>query len=187
MMQAHETRTWQQLVNVCHAGARPEFLFFWMPAKKTGGAIGKECLSQWYEAPFVLNGRRYPTAEHYMMAQKALLFGDATAFAKVMAAETPGEAKAVGREVRSFRKEQWQECAFAVVVTGNMAKFQQNSRLLKFLLATGEHILAEASPYDRIWGIGLQQDDEQALQPAHWNGLNQLGFALMEVRARLEI
>jgi ribA/ribD-fused uncharacterized protein len=53
------------------------------------------------------------------------------------------------------------------------------------LLGTNVRVLAEASPSDRIWGIGLGADDECASDPRRWNGLNLLGFALMSARATL--
>ncbi|WP_199169863.1 NADAR family protein [Rhodopirellula bahusiensis] len=66
-----------------------------------------------------------------------------------------------------------------------VAKFIQNSHLLEFLLGTGDAVLVEASPYDRIWGIGLKADDERAKDPVTWQGQNLLGFALMDVREEL--
>jgi ribA/ribD-fused uncharacterized protein len=71
------------------------------------------------------------------------------------------------------------------VVRGNFAKFSQNAELKEFLLQTSSRVLVEASPYDQVWGIGLIESDERANDPAQWNGLNLLGFALMEVRSRL--
>jgi len=67
-----------------------------------------------------------------------------------------------------------------------MAKFSQHPELGQFLLATGERVLVEASPQDRVWGVGLTADDERAASPRTWRGLNLLGFALMEVRHRLK-
>jgi ribA/ribD-fused uncharacterized protein len=68
---------------------------------------------------------------------------------------------------------------------GSYAKFSQNPRLSEFLLATGNAILVEASPMEWIWGIGLTEEDPRARQPAHWKGLNLLGFALMAARTQL--
>lgn len=68
---------------------------------------------------------------------------------------------------------------------GNLHKFRQDDRLRDYLLGTGDRVLVEASPMDRIWGIGLAEGDERAQDPARWRGLNLLGFALMETRERL--
>jgi predicted NAD-dependent protein-ADP-ribosyltransferase YbiA (DUF1768 family) len=46
-------------------------------------------------------------------------------------------------------------------------------------------VLVEASPRDRVWGIGISAGHEHATDPARWRGLNLLGFALMEARAGL--
>lgn len=120
-----------------------------------------------------------------MMARKALLFGDEVVAARILGASHPGEVKALGRQVRDFDEARWADHRVGIVIAGNLAKFSQTPELRDYLLATGGRVLVEASPVDRIWGIGLAADDERASQPATWLGLNLLGFALMEVRARL--
>ena len=120
-----------------------------------------------------------------MMAAKALLFGDAETADRIRQAPHPEAAKALGREVRGFDEQLWVQRRFDLVVTGNLAKFGQHVELRDFLLTTGSRVLVEASPVDRIWGIGLAADHEHAASPEHWRGLNLLGFALMEVRHQL--
>ena len=66
-----------------------------------------------------------------------------------------------------------------------MLKFSQNDKLLEYMLNTKNKILVEASPYDRIWGIGMKFNDPRALTPSEWNGLNLLGKCLMKVRQDL--
>ncbi|WP_281557063.1 NADAR family protein [Thalassomonas sp. RHCl1] len=165
-------------------GEKVKYLYFWGHQKPKAG-IGKSCFSQWYQAPFDVDGRHYPTAEHYMMARKALLFKDQSAFEKILAAATPGEAKKLGRNVMGFDDKVWQKQRFAIVVEANLAKFSQLPELKAFLLDTGERVLVEASPVDNIWGVGLAADDMAIEDPANWQGLNLLGFALMAVRERL--
>jgi ribA/ribD-fused uncharacterized protein len=150
-----------------------------------GDEVGAAVLSQWYPAPFVVDGVRYATAEHWMMAGKARTFGDAATLARILADDDPASAKARGREVRGFDGDRWRAVARDIVVTGNLAKFGQHEALRRYLLGTGERLLVEASPHDAIWGIGLSRDDPRAADPARWRGENLLGFALMEVRARL--
>ncbi|MBB1242480.1 NADAR family protein, partial [Streptomyces durbertensis] len=147
--------------------------------------VGPGCLSQWWPSPFTVDGVRYATAEHWMMARKAELFDDREALAAVLAAASPGAAKAAGRRVRGFTEERWAEHRFEVVVEGSVHKFGQHPELRAFLLATGCRVLVEASPLDRVWGIGLAADDERAADPARWLGLNLLGEALMVARSRL--
>ena len=162
-----------------------EFVFFWGHQPPRDGGVGPSCLSQWWPSPFSVDGLAYATAEHFMMAEKARLFGDVDVEARVLAASTPEDAKALGREVQPFDSARWESARFDAVVRGNLAKFGQNPHLWRFLDSTGDAVLVEASPVDAIWGIGLAEDDPRAPRPEEWRGLNLLGFALMEVRARL--
>ncbi len=120
-----------------------------------------------------------------MMERKARLFGDVAAARAVLAAADPAAAKKHGRQVRGFDEAVWSECSFDIVVQGNAAKFDQHPPLRNYLLGTGERVLVEASPLDRVWGIGLTADDIRAQAPSAWPGRNLLGFALMRVRAML--
>ena len=163
----------------------PKFLFFWDDRPERDGSAGAGCLSQWWSAPFTVDGLTFATAEHYMMWRKATLFGDDLMADQVRAAPHPHAAKALGGQVRGFDQSLWDEHRLPVVVTGNLAKFTQHSELGTFLLGTGQRVLVEASPRDRIWGIGLTRDDPAAADPARWRGLNLLGFALMNVREAL--
>jgi ribA/ribD-fused uncharacterized protein len=163
-----------------------DYLFFWGHTPKQAGVIDKSCFSQWYPAAFNVDHIVYPTAEHWMMAKKALIFNDTEAFSKIIKAAKPAVAKAIGREVKNFDAAIWNDRAYDIVVEGNYHKFSQDESLMTFLMRTGKKILVEASPTDAIWGIGLSQDAEEALHPAKWKGTNWLGFALMEVRDRLK-
>jgi len=162
-----------------------EFLFFWGHRPAASGEITASCLSQWWEAPFTVDGQFYPTAEHFMMAAKAKLFDDAEILAEILDAPDPKTAKALGRKVRNFDDAAWKANARRLVTEGNIAKFSQNKDLKTFLLATEPKILVEASPYDRIWGIGMKAANPKAKDPATWGGQNLLGFALTDVRAAL--
>ena len=169
-----------EVVRAATAGPRPEFLFFW---KET--ALDPGCLSQFWPAPFVVDGVTYPAAEYWMMAEKARLFVDPATLETVMRAPTPPAAKAAGRTVRGFSEDRWAAARYEVVVAGNLAKFSQNEALARYLASTGSRVLVESSPFDRVWGIGLAGDDPRAADPSRWRGRNLLGFALMEVRERL--
>jgi ribA/ribD-fused uncharacterized protein len=168
-----------------NSGEKLKYVFFWghQPGKN---GITSSCLSQWYDSPFVVDGQRYPTAEHFMMAEKAALFGDSATRAEALRAPNPGAAKALGRKVRGFDEGTWVRHRYSIVVRGNAAKFSQNAELGRFLKQTASRVLVEASPVDRIWGIGLAADDEKANNPNLWRGLNLLGFALMQVRQDLD-
>jgi len=120
-----------------------------------------------------------------MMAEKARLFRDAESETRIVQAPNPGAAKRLGRGVRGFVQEVWTRERWRIAVEGNLGKFSQNPELSRFLLSTGRRVLVEASPVDRIWGIGLAVENERVENPEQWPGQNLLGFALMEVRARL--
>lgn len=165
-------------------GKRMKYVFFWGHTEKPG-KVTKACFSQWYDCRFEVDGVVYHTAEQYMMAQKAILFQDEAVFQEIMAASHPKQFKALGRKIANFREDLWNERKYQIVVEGNLAKFSQNKELGKFLAQTGSRILVEASPYDKIWGIGMAADDTKVENPLMWKGENLLGFALMEVRDRL--
>ncbi|MGW5199550.1 NADAR family protein [Streptomyces spiralis] len=177
--------SWEALIREVHAGARIKYLHFWGHRPRPDGRVGANCLSQWWPSPFTVEGVMYATAEHWMMAGKARLFGDAEAERRALAAGHPSLAKKAGRLVRGFDEDIWARERFRIVVAGSVHKFAADPELREFLLGTGDRVLVEASPVDRVWGIGLAADDEAAADPERWRGPNLLGFALMEARHRL--
>jgi ribA/ribD-fused uncharacterized protein len=185
MSETSNIRSVADLIAHVERGHEAKYLFFWGHQPNADGSIGKSCFSQWFEAPFTVDGTPYRTAEHFMMAEKARLFGDEAVRAQILDARSPAEAKKLGRRIAGFSEDKWLDARFEIVVRGNVAKFGQSDALRNFLLSTGERILVEASPVDAIWGIGLASTDVNASQPRNWPGLNLLGFALMEARVRL--
>ncbi|QKV92278.1 NADAR family protein [Streptomyces sp. NA02950] len=178
-------RSVEELVALTARGERMKYVWFWGHRPRRDGGVGPGCFSQWWPSPFTVDGVTYATAEHWMMAGKARLFGDTDAERRVLAAGHPKQAKDAGRSVRGFDEAVWREHRFRLVVDGSVHKFGQHPALRDHLLGTGARVLVEASPVDRVWGIGLAADDERAADPARWRGLNLLGFALMEARQRL--
>lgn len=175
----------EALIEAVRAGERVKYLHFWGHRPLPDGRIGASCLSQWWPSPFTVDGVEYATAEHWMMAAKARLFGDAEGERRVLTAGHPSAAKNAGRLVRGFDEEVWRRKRFGIVVEGSVHKFAAHGELRSFLLGTGDRVLVEASPVDRVWGIGLAADAEGANDPVRWRGPNLLGFALMEARRRL--
>jgi len=175
----------ESLVQAIEKGDKVKYLMFWGHQKSKDGTVSASCFSQWWPCAFVVDNITYHTAEHWMMAQKALLFGDQQIFAKVISAKSPAEAKKLGRMVKNFNEKKWIENRFEIVVQGNWYKFSQHDDLKEFLIHTEDRVLVEASPVDSIWGIGLAVGNENAQHPSQWKGLNLLGFSLMEVRNML--
>jgi ribA/ribD-fused uncharacterized protein len=171
-----------QLVARQVRGEKLNFLFFWGHRPSRDGRVTQSCFSQWWaDDPFQVEETVYQTAEHWMMAEKARLFGDAYHENLILKATSAGAAKSLGRKIRNFDEAIWNQAKFNIVKMGNIHKFKQPD-LADFLLATGNKILVEASPTDRIWGIGMEATNPAAPFPQDWRGENLLGFALMEVR-----
>lgn len=120
-----------------------------------------------------------------MMAEKAKLFDDTNIYNQILETRKQGKIKELGRQIKKFNQDVWDEYKYQIVVKGNFFKFSQNEKLKTFLLNTNQKILVEASPLDTIWGVGLSADDEKVRNPHLWEGSNLLGFALMEVRNQI--
>ena len=171
----------ESIKQMVSADPNVRFIYFWGHTPSVKG-ITQSCMSQWSDVEFEVAGVKYHTAEQYMMAQKALLFDDKQVFDQIMLADNPRDYKALGRKIRKFDSKIWDARKYDIVVEGNKAKFRQNDDLKEYLLSTGDAILVEASPYDRIWGIGLYPGQAAKGSIDQWRGLNLLGAALMEVR-----
>lgn len=174
------------------SSSNDDYVFFWKVTEPHG------YLSQWHHSPFTtrihLPGEADPrtealtfnTTEHYMMACKALLFNDLDVFNQILAEPSDmARVKALGREVKNFVEEVWNRHREEIVLNGSLAKFREerNKELRERLLATGEKVLVEASPRDRVWGVGF--GEKRALEAKDRWGLNLLGHALMKTRERL--
>ncbi|WP_041841870.1 NADAR family protein [Actinoplanes friuliensis] len=177
--------TLDEVIRLAGAGRPMKYVFFWGHRPQRDGSIGTGCLSQWWPSVFTVDGVRFASAEHYMMWRKALLFGDEESAGRIVAASHPRQAKMLGRRVRGFDEQTLVDHRWSIVVDASVAKFGQRPELRDFLLGTSKRILVEASPTDRIWGIGLSATDDRVHDPAQWRGLNLLGFALMEARTQL--
>lgn len=138
--------------------------------------------SQWHTSKFKIFNIRFNNAEQWMMYSKAMLFKDLDAADKILKSSTPREQKFLGRKVRNFNQQKWENVARDIVYKGNMAKFKQNKHLTPILLNTYPTILVEASPYDNIWGIGISINDASNTDPLYWPGKNWLGLTLTKVR-----
>lgn len=174
--------TRESVIERFNKGERLKYVFFWGHKPSADGSLTKSCFSQWWDCRFTVDGVEYHTAEQYMMAQKAVLFGDERIRAEIMKAGHPKQFKDLGRKIANFDQAVWNKNCREIVVRGNVAKFSQNPELRDFLLNTNSRILVEASPYDKIWGIGMGADDSKCENPLLWNGMNYLGFCLMEAR-----
>lgn len=141
--------------------------------------------SQWHKSLFIVNGIEYNSTEQFMMHQKAILFNDREIADKILKSFSPKEQKSLGRQVKNFDADMWNKRALETVYKGNYAKFTQNEELLKLLFSTTGKTIVEASPTDKIWGIGLEEEDERISNRLFWEGTNWLGVILTELREKL--
>lgn len=147
--------------------------------------------SQWYLANFSLYDEdeckefSYNCCEQRMMHKKALIFDDIETANKVLIATEPSEQKKLGREVKNFDVDKWNDIADLIVEEANYCKFSQNSDLKVLLLATGNKTIVECAPYDPIWGNGLNITDTLKTPSDEWKGTNRLGKAIMRARERI--
>lgn len=144
-----------------------------------------EVYSNWNMLGFIENGIEFQLSEQYMMWCKAMFFGDRETAAAILKETDARTIKYLGRAVKGYHEEAWESVRMAVMVRGCWLKFSQSAAARAEILATGDRILVEASPYDKVWGIGLTEDDPRALDQTQWLGRNLLGLALMEVRRLL--
>jgi ribA/ribD-fused uncharacterized protein len=142
----------------------------------------------WPIAYFELDGQKFNCTEQAMMYMKAILFNDLSKANEIIKESDPKKHKKLGSQVKNFVEEVWTKNREDIMYKINLAKYSQNPELKKRLLSTGNKILVEASPLDKIWGIGKQVkniEDAKKMTKAQWNGLNLLGKALEKVRETL--
>jgi len=190
--------------NLREKGGNILYIAFWGHDSDNGW------LSQWYPSPFtftqdsvhktllqtlehilsthamtlnfdLISGQKFLTAEHFMMAGKALLF-DTNSLHDIISAKNPNQVKVAGRKVKNFNQDIWNDVNVIWVAIGNYLKFTQHDNLKKLLKGTGTKVLIEASPLDKIWGVGLSPTSHLLKTPKNWKGENRLGDALMTVR-----
>jgi ribA/ribD-fused uncharacterized protein len=131
------------------------------------------------------DGVTYNCCEQYMMVQKAKLFNDTEMAEKILLEVSPFHQQKLGRQVKNYQQVLWDQNKYGIVWYGNFLKFTQHSDFKMRLLATGDKMIAEASPVDLVWGIGLSADDDVILDETNWVGTNLLGKVLMSIRQTL--
>jgi ribA/ribD-fused uncharacterized protein len=153
------------------------FTFFWK---------SKSPFSQWYISLFKADNIEFNCTEQFMMYKKAELFRDKEIMKAVLLEKDPSEHKKLGRKVKDFDKKVWEENCQDIVYEGNFFKFTQNAKLLEELMSTRGTTLVEASPFDKIWGIGMTADHLDASNRSRWKGTNWLGEVLTSLRNALD-
>lgn len=154
-----------------------EFVFFWKISDANGW------LSNWSNHSFKdHDGNHFATAEHYLMFEKAKLMKDSQAMQKVLLAKSPEEAKKLGRSVKNWDESAWVNNREKIMLRGLELKLAAHPELQQLLSSTAGKVIAEASPYDVIWGIGLARSHQHVTKPKLWRGENLLGKMWMRLR-----
>jgi len=155
--------------------SKDNFVFFW----KKDGPNG--IFSNWSNHS-IYDNIEFKTLEHYLMYSKACLFEDYEIANQIIKANGPLTVKNLGRQVKNFNEKTWLANRHTIMQRGLQMKVEQNEDVKEALLATGNKIIVEASPFDTIWGIGMSESDKNATDTTKWKGLNLLGQAWMNVR-----
>ena len=117
-----------------------------------------------------------------MMYKKAMLFNDYEVAEMIMQQNDPRKQKFLGRQVRGFDHEVWMAACQDIMVPALVSKFTQDTYSLNCMLDSVGTTIVEASPYDKVWGIGMAKTDPRATDPTQWDGQNLLGIVLMKAR-----
>ena len=179
------------LIDEVASGKKHTYVTFWQADEGCENRI----FCQWYAHPFFVNGRKYDTAEQYMMSEKALLFGDLDSYKAIMNEPSPKICKQLGRQVKNFDSSVWNAAFKEIIFHGNLGKLQSDNEFMEALLSTGDAVLIEASPLDDIYGAGMSKDHllnpdgTLKVLPQEWHkkgetkqAENNLGFVLMGLR-----
>jgi ribA/ribD-fused uncharacterized protein len=150
-----------------------KFVFFWQ---------GGDIYSNFYQSNFYLYNKEFSSAEQCFMYSKAIHFQDFQIAKQILKTHEPMNCKNLGRKVKNYNEKEWNILREEKMFQACFAKFAQNEGLKEKLINTSNKILVEASPNDKIWGVGLREDDTEILNPYNWRGQNLLGKVLMKVR-----
>jgi len=151
-------------------------IYFWRPYEKNGW------MCNWSLHAVRENGITFKTVEHFYMYHKAVMMGDARSAEMVLLAKTPREAKGIGRSVANWDETKWVAVREEIMLRGLGLKIKQHPLLKLALVQTAGKFLAEASPFDAVWGIGCDAANPRARDPAQWPGRNLLGKLWMRLR-----
>lgn len=141
-----------------------------------------EIYSNWHRCRFIIEGITFNCSEQAMMYYKAKMFRDYDTANKILKSKNPREQKQLGREVKNFDESYWINNREEIMYRILYEKFTQNEDFKKELLKYKQHEFVEASPYDKIWGIGLDQTNDLILDESNWRGQNLLGKCITRLK-----
>jgi ribA/ribD-fused uncharacterized protein len=164
---------------------KQEYIYFWKPSENPYGGF-----SNWSNHSYQdTSGKTISNSEIGLMLAKLELFDSSNSKLRhlILESTNPAFTKKLGRQIKNFNQTIWDQKKFQIMVDILILKFSQNQDLKILLLSTNDSFIVEASPYDNIWGIGLNKFDAMKIKMDDWPGENLLGKALMQVREILRI
>jgi len=129
---------------------------------------------------------KFQCSEQAYMYEKCMFFNQPEMAMQCIEETNPTKVKKIGRSIPNFEQDKWNKFSFDVMYKICLQKFQGNEEAKKELIDSGDKVLVEASPYDKIWGVGLSELDDRILQEEYWEGENRLGKVLMKVRNKIK-
>ena len=141
--------------------------------------------SNFFPAEIEIDNISYNCSEQYFHHAKACLFGDQETANRILESETPNEQKKLGDTIVGFKPKVWDKHCESIMKTALKAKFSQHEDLKNQLLDTGNLIMIEASPYDKLWGSGVGLYSDDCLAVTKFSGKNLLGNLLMQIRGEI--
>ena len=136
--------------------------------------------SNFHKSPFVLNGIKFNTVEHWIQYTKSKLLGDELTSVSILNCKTARDAKRLGYKIQGYDPKIWYEKGFDLCKPGIKAKFNLNPTLLKMLTTTSPKLLVEGSS-DKIWGTGIPLKDTDALNREKWYNTGWLSTMLIDI------
>lgn len=130
----------------------------------------------------------FTSTEQGFMYIKAITFGDNVTAQKILNTDDPNRCRKLGRQVKGYNDAEWAKIRYDVFYTLNWAKYTQDKKLQEKLLDPqfdGKKFV-EASPIDKIWGIGYTEDNPNIEFTDMYWGKNYLGRILTNIRKRLK-
>ena len=155
----------------------------------------KDWLSNYQDTDFMYPSAEVPifnftSTEQGFMYFKALYFEDFQTADKIYnTLHNPGECRKLGRQVQGYDDVSWGKIRYSIFYDLILQKYTQDKNLQTKLLAPefDGKIFVEASPIDKIWGIGMSEDNPDILDPSKWKGLNLLGQIITDVRGLIKL
>lgn len=141
-------------------------------------------LSNFYSCEFTFDNTVWKSSEQCFMAMKAKFFKDKETYNQILEAKTPKEAKRLGRLVKNFNNDLWDNEKDSIMFKILKEKFTQNDDLHDLLLNSKfmNKGFVEGSPFDGIWGVKISWDNPSIDNKSSWKGENRLGKTLDKVR-----